>query len=162
MSPKLFTKWDTGQQVELSTADSNKWLLLKKAHLTGQSTKIITSSDYHLIGPIRQQQRRLTDTQVVEMARRYEAGATVYELAVAFSCHRTTVSARLKKMGVSLRLQSPSSNAINSMVHLYKSGLSAPEIGEQLGRCANTVLNALQKAGVTVRDTHGRSRKGNY
>ena len=41
------------------------------------------------------------------MAAKYEAGATVYELAAEFDCHRTTVAERLKKAGIEMRLQSP-------------------------------------------------------
>ena len=128
----------------LSTADSNKWLLLKEGHVARQTPEVITSSDYQLLGPIRQRQRRLTTAQVAEMAAKYEAGATVYELAADFGCHRTTVADRLKKSGIEMRLQSPSPNAIESMVQLFKSGLSPQEIGEQLGFCANTVRDSLK------------------
>jgi hypothetical protein len=89
--------------VALSTADSNKWLLLKEGHLEKQAPEVITSSDYRLNGPISQRQRRLTGAQVAEMAAKYEEGATVYELAVEFGCHRATVAERLKKVGVAMR-----------------------------------------------------------
>ena len=92
------------------------------------------------------------------MVQRYEEGATVYELATEFGCHRTTVSARLKKAGVSLRLQSPTSEVINLMANLYTSGLSSVEVGERLGYCANTVRKSLQGQGIQLRDTHGRNR----
>ncbi len=57
----------------LSTADSNKWLLLKEGHLEKQAPEVITSSDYRLNGSIRQRQRRLTEAQVGEMAAKYKA-----------------------------------------------------------------------------------------
>jgi hypothetical protein len=93
--------------VALSTADSNKWLLLKEGHLEKQAPKVITSSDCRLHGSIRQRQRRLTESQVVEMAAKYEAGATVYEPAAEFGCHRTIVAERLKRAGIATRLHSP-------------------------------------------------------
>lgn len=96
--------------------------------------------------------------QVIEMVARYERGATVYELATEFGCHRTTVSARLKKAGVSLRLKSPTPDGIDLMAKLYASGLSSVEVGERLGYCANTVRNSLQGKGIRLRDTHGRTR----
>jgi len=80
----------------------------------------------------------------------------VYELAAEFSCRRTTVSARLKKVGVSLRLQSQTFEVVELMANLYTSGLSSIEIGEQLGFSANTVRNGLQRRGIQLRDTHGR------
>ena len=129
----------------LSTADSNKWLFLKEGHLERQTPEVITSSDYRLLGPIRQRQRRLTEAQTVEMAAKYEAGATVYELAAEFGCHRTTVAERLKRVGIAMRLQSPGTVDIQSMETLYESGLSYPEIGRQLGYAANTVRNYLRE-----------------
>jgi hypothetical protein len=77
--------------VELSTADSNKWLTLIEASLNRQKLDVSTTYDYQLLGRMRQQQRRLNVTQVVEMVALYQAGATVYDLAARFGCHRTTV-----------------------------------------------------------------------
>jgi len=109
-----------------------------------QTPEDITSPDYRLNGPIRQQQRRLTEAQVVKMAARYQEGATVYELAAEFGCNRTTVASRLKKGGVATRGKSPTSADLDSMVKLYASGLSPLEVGKQLGFCANTVRNSLR------------------
>jgi DNA-directed RNA polymerase specialized sigma24 family protein len=131
--------------VALSTADSNKWLLLKEGHLEKQAPEVITYPDYRLNGSIRQRQRRLTEAQVAEMRTKYLAGATVYELAAEFGCHRTTVAERLKKAEIVMRGQSPTSEAINSMVRLYSTGLSFQEVGKQLGFCANTVRNCLRR-----------------
>ena len=142
----------------LSTADSNKWLTLIESGLVEKTQDDHTSSDYRLLGPIRQRQRRLTEDQMVEMAARYGEGATVYQLAAEFICNRTTVSARLKKAGIEMRGQSPTSEAIDSMVRLYRSGLSLIEVGKQAGFCANTVSNCLEGRQIRVRDTHGRDR----
>ena len=59
-----------------------------------------------------------TEAQVIEMVARYQEGATVYELAAEFDCGRTTVAARLKKAGIPMRDQSPTSETIDSMVRL--------------------------------------------
>ena len=142
----------------LSTADSNKWLLLIEDRIGSQTPEDRTSSDYRLLGPIRQRQRRLTEAQVNEMAARYEGGATVYELAAEFGCNRTTVAARLKKAGIAMRCQSPTPEVIDSMVRLYASGLSLVEVGENLGFCANTVRTCLWGRQIRARDTHGRVR----
>ena len=130
--------------VALSTADSNKWLLLKEGHLEKRAPEVITSSDYRLNGPISQRQRRLTGAQVAEMATKYQAGATVYELAAEFGCHRATVAERLKKAGIMMRGQSPNPEEIDSMARLVASGLSPEAVGKQLGFCANTVRNCLR------------------
>jgi uncharacterized protein (DUF433 family) len=52
------------------------------------------------------------------LAERYKEGATVYELAAEFGCNRTTIAERLKKAGIPMRRQSPTSEAIDSMVRL--------------------------------------------
>jgi hypothetical protein len=118
------TKWDTGQCVDLSTADSNKWLTLLKAHLEGQKQGDSTASDHQLLGSLRQRQRRLTDAQVTEMAEKYQMGATVYELAAEYGCHRTTVAERLKKAGIAMRGQSPTPGVIKSV----NDSVSAPTL----------------------------------
>lgn len=144
--------------VALSTADTNKWLTLLEARLRSQSPEEVNpSSDYLLLGPISQRQRRLTEAQVGEMAARYEEGATVYELAAEFDCHRTTVATRLKKAGIAMRLQSPTSETVDSMVRLYESGVSPLEVGKQLGFCANTVRACLRERQVSVRPPIGIS-----
>ncbi len=129
----------------LSTADSNKWLLLKEGHLERQTPEVITSSDYRLIGSIRQRQRRLTEAQVSEMAAKYEAGATVYELAAEFGCHRASVAERLKKAGIVMRGKSPTSQDVDAMLKWQASGLSVLAIGNRLGFCENTVRTCLKR-----------------
>lgn len=131
--------------VALSTADTNKWLLLNGEHSQRNTQENPPSSDYQLLGPIRQQQRRLSEVQVRKMIARYKGGATVYELAAEFGCHRTTVAERLKKLEIVMRGQSPTPEAVDSMVRLHSSGLSPLEVGKQLGFCANTVRNCLRE-----------------
>ena len=42
----------------------------------------------------------------------------MYELAAEFGCHRATVAERLKKAGIAMRGQSPTPEAIDSMVQI--------------------------------------------
>jgi len=90
------------------------------------------------------------------MATRYEEGATVYELAAAFACHRTTVADRLKKAGVTLRLKSPTPEIVELMSRHYVDGQTLQDVGSQFGFSPNTVSASLKLFGVRVRDTHGR------
>ena len=53
--------------------------------------------------PLRQAQRRLTADQTANMCKKYQDGATVYELGAEFGINRHTVSVRLKKAGISIR-----------------------------------------------------------
>jgi len=89
------------------------------------------------------------------MAARYQVGATVYELAAEFGCHRATIAVRLKKVGIAMRRQSPTSESIDAIVRLYASELPLQEVGTQLGFCANMVRTCLQSRQVR---THGRTK----
>lgn len=80
------------------------------------------------------------------MRKRYEDGATVYEIGAEFRVDRRTVAERLKKSGVSLRGKSPSEDAIVAMIALHDSGLSMFEIGKKLGFCYNTVRTHVRSA----------------
>ena len=96
------------------------------------------------------------------MVARYKEGATAYELADEFGCNRVTVSERLKKAGITMRLQSPSPEVVDEMVRLYKSGLSLVKVGNEVGFGASTAHNLLRARGVVTRDTHGRVTLGIY
>jgi DNA-directed RNA polymerase specialized sigma24 family protein len=143
--------------VALSTADTNKWsTLLEKRHLTSELK--VTAIEYERTGPTLQRQRRLTDTQALMLRDRYSEGMTIYQLAKEFGICRNTVSERLKKVGITMRRQSPGSELINSMVALYESGLSLAEVGDRVGKSPGTVRRYLLIHRVQMRDSHGRQR----
>lgn len=92
------------------------------------------------------------------MATRYQAGATVYDLAEEFGINRRTVSHRLKRAGTTLRRQTPRPDCIADMIRLYESGQSLAKISAQVGFAAQTVANHLTAAGIVLRDPHGWER----
>jgi DNA invertase Pin-like site-specific DNA recombinase len=49
------------------------------------------------------QQKLLSKTEISQIIQKYQQGATVYELADIYGCHRQTVSRHLKKNGVEMR-----------------------------------------------------------
>lgn len=142
--------------VDLSTADAEKWgplLELPRGSLEPRS-----APDYEGVAAIRQRQRRLTPDELTRVAERYIAGATVYELAAEFGCHRATIAERLKLAGVTMRHQPTTTEQVDEIVRLYESGLSMAKVAEQVGVSARTVLNYLQERGVSTRDVHGRRK----
>jgi DNA-binding transcriptional regulator LsrR (DeoR family) len=92
------------------------------------------------------------------MAIRYREGATVYQLAVEFNIERRTVSDRLKKTGVRMRLQPPPDEVIDQMVQLYELGLSIAAVGKQYEVSPQTVRRYLKLRGLNIRDPHWRAR----
>ena len=107
---------------------------------------------------IRQRQRRLNPDEVEQIAERYNAGATVYELAAEFGCRQATIAERLKLAGVTMRHQTTTTEQVDEIVRLHESGLSMVKVAEQVGVSARTVFNYLQQKGVATRDPNGRTR----
>lgn len=142
--------------MDLSTADAEKWgplLELPRGSLEPRS-----APDYEGVVAIRQRQRRLTPDELTRVAERYIAGATVYELAAEFGCHRATIAERLKLAGVTMRHQPTTTEQVDEIVRLYESGLSMAKVAQQVGVSARTVFNYLRDRGVQSRDVHGRDR----
>lgn len=148
-------KRDLGQRVALSAANAEKWLtLLSRTTWLDQPKR--ATSEYEHQGSLCQQQVRLSASQVSEMAKRYQEGATVYELAKDFRVNRETASLRLRAAGVAMRRQPITAQVVDQMVDLYATGLSAVVIAQRLDVAAQTVLNQLHRRGVQVRGPHER------
>jgi predicted DNA-binding protein YlxM (UPF0122 family) len=109
-------------------------------------------------GVIKQKQRRLTLEQQAEVVYRYQAGAQMNYLAEHYGIHRQTVSAILKRHGVSTHQSGLSAKQMQQAVQLYAQGNSLAVIGSKLGVDTGTVHNRLREQGVIMRDTHGRER----
>lgn len=144
--------------VALSTADTNKWSLLLKDRSSWPAPEGPASPEYEPFGPIRQRQRRLSNGDVEKLVSRYLGGATVYELAAEFDMSRSTVSNRLKRAGIALRLGSPTQETIDEIVRLYNGGASLAVVGKQVGFAPGTVHRHLRDRGILTRDTHGSER----
>lgn len=146
--------------VELSEADSKKWLSLLRHPTSDQLVETQptppTGYAHSYRRALKQQQTRLGDTQTEDLVAGYLSGSTVYELAAQFGCHRNTVSRLLKSRGIALRLVSMTDEQIVEAVDLYESGLSLAHVGSRLGFDRNTVRLRLIERGVEMRDSHGR------
>jgi len=108
-------------------------------------------------GVVKQEQRRLTLEQQSEVVRRYQAGAQMSYLSQHFNVHRSTVSAILKRHGVSTRQAGLSAEQVRRAVLLYEQGKSLAIIGNELGVDTGTVHNRLREQGVIMQDTYGRA-----
>jgi DNA-binding transcriptional regulator LsrR (DeoR family) len=76
---------------------------------------------------------------------------TVYRLADKYGCHRVTISATLKKNGVTATNKRMDEAAILKAKQLYADGLTLKQVGQQLNICESTVRKTLIKAGVEMR-----------
>ena len=100
--------------------------------------------------------RRLKPAEVKELVLGYKTGLTVYQLAEQFRINRGTVSRILERQGVPRRGRPPSPAQVEQASRLYATGLSLVSVGNRIGCDGSTVHLALRKAGVQMRDCHGR------
>lgn len=95
-----------------------------------------------------------------EMVTRYEAGATVRELAAWSGAHRETVVRHLVRAGVErLRLGLDGDESAKAR-QLYLDGLTLAEIAVRYGVAASTVRSCLLRQGVVLRPAARRRVAG--
>ncbi len=86
------------------------------------------------------------------MIQRYKSGESIYKLAKAFGCHRSTVSSVLKRNGVKVTtVKSEKIFDPTKVAELYKSGMKSKEIAKLYGVCEQTIRDCLKKQGVKIR-----------
>jgi DNA-binding transcriptional ArsR family regulator len=100
--------------------------------------------------------RQLRASEVDELVRAYQAGATVYELGKQFGVNRKTVSSHLRARGVTMRRQGLRPSDVPAAVTLYDDGWSLHRIGQKFGCDAVTVHRRLREAGVSMRKARRR------
>jgi uncharacterized protein (DUF433 family) len=100
---------------------------------------------------VRQRQKRLSEEERAEVARRYEAGDTMAALASSFGCHRDAIRRVLKSERAELRSWRTKVADPARVVALYESGQTAAQIAAGFGVSATAVLNHLRSAGAVLR-----------
>ena len=101
---------------------------------------------------------RLTAEMLDEAERRYETGEILRVIAVDLGVSRQRLAARLRERGVGLRGEKPSSEQVHEMCLRYEQGESLARVGERLGFNPSSVRTYLLRAGIALRDPHGRER----
>lgn len=101
---------------------------------------------------------RVREDALVAAAARYEAGATLRDLAAQLGVSRPYPASLLRARGVRVRRRSPSEEEVAEMKRLYASGESLERVGTRLGFSAGTVRTWLLNADMMMRDQHGRER----
>lgn len=100
----------------------------------------------------KQKQKRLSDDEIRQIVDKYKAGATTYELAAEFGCHRRTISRALKKSGIEVSIKTESKDGVvATILHLYDDHMSALDIGKKLDIGEKTVRRILRENGVRIR-----------
>ena len=104
-----------------------------------------------------QRQHRLSQEEILNLVKQYEAGSTVNRLAHTFGVHRTTVLAHLDRCGIKRRrtLRRLTDPEVETAASLYRDGNSLKTTASYFAIDAETLRREFKKAGVAI-----RARKG--
>ena len=116
-----------------------------------------TLSDATGVAP-KQHHHRLRPHEIEQLTADYRSGVAVNDLAAQYDLNRYTVIEHMRREGVPRRYPRLGETEVREATSLYYSGESLAKIGKQMHVDAGTVGRALQKAGVVLRDCHGRER----
>lgn len=115
----------------------------------------LTDTSYdpnYIVSEIRQQQKDLSDDEIRQIAQRYSEGASVYELAREFDCHRSTISRCLKKQGITVSNKVTDRPAlVERVLQMYADGMHAKEIASKIGITPKSVSKILHDNDVRIR-----------
>jgi hypothetical protein len=108
-------------------------------------------------------QRRLSDTEIVELYRQDLDGESI---GIAAGCSGTTVLAIVRAAGVPIRQRGKGSTGRRKQLALsdeeiisrYQNGASGPEIAEAAGCTAEVIYRTLRNANVPRRSPYSHSR----
>jgi DNA-binding CsgD family transcriptional regulator len=101
---------------------------------------------------------QLTAAMLDEAERRYKDGEILRVIAGDLGVSRQRLAERLRARGVRLRREKPSSEQVREMCLRYEQGESLARVGERLGFNPSSVRVYLLRAGMALRDPHGRER----
>ena len=108
---------------------------------------------------VRHQQRRLTASETVAVAREYQAGADIRVLAGKYGVHRTTISTCLAKLAIPRRQVGLPPENIPEAARLYQEGWSLARLSGKFGCTDNTVRARLLEVGVVMRSRRGGRKR---
>ncbi|MFR7820177.1 hypothetical protein [Candidatus Pseudoruminococcus sp.] len=97
---------------------------------------------------------------VQAICKRYQSGDSVYKLAKDFECHRSTISAVLKRNGVEVSHKaSTKPELVKKVIELYAEMKTPKEVGTIVGLDCATVRQLLKDNGIYIRKAWEYPRK---
>ena len=94
------------------------------------------------------QKHKFSNKEIREMVAAYQNGASTYDLAERYDCHRSTIASQLRKQGVKVSIEKID---MNDAIALYESGWTTKRIAEKYHMSDNAVSRRLKMAGVKMR-----------
>ena len=156
--------------VGLSQTYSKNYLIVtkyvKEFHATSVNPDVdpsITDLSYDpnsIVKSITQQQKTLSELETRTICERYRNGASSYELAKEFGCHRRTISDALKRNGVEVSHRaSTKPELVKRIIELYAEMKTPKEVGAIVGIGSDTVRKVLKENGIYIRKSWEYPRK---
>lgn len=109
---------------------------------------------------IRQKQKNLSGIEIQSICKRYQSGDSVYKLAKDFDCHRSTISAVLKRNGVEVtHLASKKPELVKKVIDLYAEMKTPKEVGAIAGINEGTVRQIFKDNNIHIRKSWEYPRK---
>jgi uncharacterized protein (DUF433 family) len=158
--------------VGLTGLDSNLCkavIRLKKAAVNGKvethpgelkeestNTQMIHEYGETIAKNIKQYQKHLTEMEISEIAQKYQAGKSTYELAKEYDCNRHTVSNTLKKQGIDVTTSKANRLDPDDIAAMYKNLCNCAEIAEKYGVGPNIIRKCLRAQGISIRGRWGQ------
>ena len=103
-----------------------------------------SDSTYNIKTEIEQQQKHLSNNEVLEIISKYKAGKSTYELAKEYGCHRRTISDNLKKRGIKVTNQLMERKGVVELVmQMYSEYYKPADIAKAVGINVDSVRKIL-------------------
>lgn len=108
-----------------------------------------------IVKSIKQQQKHLTKAETRTIVEKYKAGASTYELAQEFGCHRYTISNALKRSGIVVDKHVEGRKyKTENVIRLYvEEKKSVKQIAEMFDVCDATIYKCLKRNNVYTKRT---------
>ncbi|MBQ9269804.1 MAG: helix-turn-helix domain-containing protein [Oscillospiraceae bacterium] len=151
--------------VDLSETYSNNYSIISEYVKCYRPTPVKTPVDPNVtdlsydpnstVKSIKQQQKHLSEAETQTIVDKYKAGASTYELAQEFGCHRYTISNALKRSGIVVdkHVEGRKYKA-EEVIRLYvEEKKSVAELAKKFGICDATIYKCLKRNGVYTKRT---------
>ncbi|MDO4189961.1 MAG: helix-turn-helix domain-containing protein [Lachnospiraceae bacterium] len=108
-----------------------------------------------VVKTIKQRQKHLSEQETRTIIEKYNAGASTYELAKEFGCHRNTISNALKRNGLAVDNHIEGRKyKTDNVIHLYiEEKKSIKQIAKIFGVCDGTIYKCLKRNNISTKRT---------
>ena len=148
--------------VDLSETYSNNYKIIRdfvKSHATtpvnSDIEQCINNTTYDpncIVKTIKQQQKNLSELEIQTICKKYQGGSSSYELAKEFNCHRSTITAALRRNGIEVSHKAATKpELVKRVIGLYAEMKTPKEVGAIVGITGDTVRRILKENGIHIR-----------